>query len=710
MKLDVAVNEITLSNTGATGEFRIRNSAKAFKILSDGLYSNKIRAVIRELSCNALDSHVAADKRSTPFEVHLPTVLEPWFSVRDFGVGLDATQVTQIYTTYFESTKTESNQFVGALGLGSKSPFSYTENFTVIAVKHGIKRIYSAYINDMGVPSIVEMSSEVTDDDTGVEVKFSVTDRSDYNSFRYEAGQVFKWFDVKPCITGSSLDITPVQYADRNIVPGVHSFAAGSRADSVAVMGNIAYPLEKLSEPEKHFGKLASLLRCGIQLDFEIGDLDFAASREELSYVPLTIASIKRKLEELNANLAQFVAAKAATHTCMWARAVFLNEQKRSYLYEAAVEKYIADTQFPLLEIRHNHVYLREFEFTEAALTKRELSIQGFRCTHSGTGRVGHATTWSNSTYMPVVQIPVDVSTIFVLNDLKTGCLSRARYHFTKTSSMHQRIYCINHTSKDLAVRQAEYDKFLAELHNPPTVIKASELEKQVRAKSPATNGIAELVLKDSASCDYSEESYTWAQYHDALVPTEKYYYVPLVGHNAFDLEGKPLDVRALKALMAGSGVPALADITVYGVRKNAIKEIQGLKNWVYLGTKLKKETSKISADHIQSLLVAGLLDTYPNKVHTSATVANMVRSDSYYKKFVDEYISTTRASGHVSHLVSLCDKYGTKVSVADVKKRITDARDALYKTYPLLQHIRDVDDIKVAEYIKLVDNTQEKN
>ena len=119
MKLAVDVNEVVLSNVGATGEFRIRNSAKAFKILSDGLYSNKIRAIVRELSCNALDSHIGAGKPNVPFEVHLPTVLEPWFAVRDFGLGLDGDQVTNIYTTYFESTKTDSNAFIGALGLSS---------------------------------------------------------------------------------------------------------------------------------------------------------------------------------------------------------------------------------------------------------------------------------------------------------------------------------------------------------------------------------------------------------------------------------------------------------------------------------------------------------------------------------------------------------------------------------------------------------------
>ena len=53
-------NIATLGNVAQVSEFKIRNSAKAFGILSSGLYANKIRAIIRELGCNAVDSHVAA--------------------------------------------------------------------------------------------------------------------------------------------------------------------------------------------------------------------------------------------------------------------------------------------------------------------------------------------------------------------------------------------------------------------------------------------------------------------------------------------------------------------------------------------------------------------------------------------------------------------------------------------------------------------------
>ena len=76
----------TATTTDTNSAFTIAATGKAFKILSDGLYSDKIRAIIRELSCNARDSHVAAGN-AAPWSIHLPNMDEPWFSVEDFGTG-----------------------------------------------------------------------------------------------------------------------------------------------------------------------------------------------------------------------------------------------------------------------------------------------------------------------------------------------------------------------------------------------------------------------------------------------------------------------------------------------------------------------------------------------------------------------------------------------------------------------------------------------
>ena len=109
MKLHVTDNTIEQSGNFATSNFKIEATAKAFKILSDGLYSNKIKAVVRELSTNAYDSHVDAGCREKPFDVQLPTRLDPTFCIRDYGTGLSYEDCMDLYSTYFRSNRTNSN-------------------------------------------------------------------------------------------------------------------------------------------------------------------------------------------------------------------------------------------------------------------------------------------------------------------------------------------------------------------------------------------------------------------------------------------------------------------------------------------------------------------------------------------------------------------------------------------------------------------------
>jgi hypothetical protein len=718
MKLAVDVNEVVLSNVGATGEFRIRNSAKAFKILSDGLYSNKIRAIIRELSCNALDSHVGAGKANVPFEVHLPTVLEPWFAVKDFGLGLSGDHVVNIYTTYFESTKTDSNAFIGALGLGSKSPFSYTENFTVTAIKDGIKRIYSAFINEAGVPSISEMATELTDEGNGVEVKFSVINRGDYQSFRNEARGVFAWFEHKPDITGvDNFEHKDLDYLEKNIVPGVHTRKSDdyyNRHSSVALMGNIPYPLNNIPDAPKHLGHLAGLLECGLVLEFEIGDLDFAASREQLSYVPLTLNSIKQKLELLNSNLASHLAAKADVIQNEWERAFYLYTEHRNKLYKAAVEKYVADTKFELFN-HNDYQGVKVFDLVTGTMLSRGLEIKGFRVNNDSSSRINEHTSYVKNAagiteYVKSIQISVGESVVIVLNDLKTGCQSRARYHFNKIRK-NKTVFCISHNSTDLVERQAEYDKLLKELHNPPVVIKASLLDKQIREKPVSRQGILDIRLKSGKRPGYMD-AYTWESHNTELADDQTYYYVTLNNHEPFGKDGKSIDVFAIKALMDSCGVAGIRDIRILGVRKNRIKEIQDLDNWVWFEDKLREETAKISDQYIEQLVATELLDQYNNRLYTSTEVAKLLDVNSDYAKYVAKYGAKKRTGAKASELSNLCGMYGKSVKVDAVKTKIENDKTEVLKKYPFLKLVRDghgeVDDKQVADYITMVDK-QEK-
>lgn len=181
---------------GETVGFTISANGKAFRTLIDSLYSNKVKAVIRELSSNAFDSHTEAGQKR-PFKVSIPTSLDPTFRVRDFGVGLSHEQVMGLYTRIFESTKEATNEQTGQLGLGSKSPFAYTDSFSVVAYSGVEKRVYVAFLATDGVPSITHVNTMPSTEPRGVEVMFAAK-REDIRSFQREMQFVAMGYPVNP--------------------------------------------------------------------------------------------------------------------------------------------------------------------------------------------------------------------------------------------------------------------------------------------------------------------------------------------------------------------------------------------------------------------------------------------------------------------------------------------------------------------------------
>lgn len=299
MKLAVVDTNIK-SNVESTGAFKIKASAKAFKILSSGLYSDKILAVVRELSCNAYDSHVVAGKVNVPFEVHLPNKAEPWFSVEDFGIGLSKEDIDQVYTTYFESTKTDSNDVIGALGLGSKSPFSYTDSFTVTSIKDGIKLVYAMNLSSAGEPQPRLMLETETDEGNGVKVSVPVN-AYDFSDFITAASKVYRTFELKPVILGVHDDvlktvIKPQEYIIKTDSYGIRVADNGPRAINVckAVQGQVAYSINDIYNYTPH-----RYLFDKMDLFFPIGQLDVTASRESISFDETTKENFHRKINEV---------------------------------------------------------------------------------------------------------------------------------------------------------------------------------------------------------------------------------------------------------------------------------------------------------------------------------------------------------------------------------------------------------------------------
>ena len=713
MKLHSTVqNEAIVSNVGEIGEFRIRNSAKAFNILSSGLYANKIRAIIRELSCNAVDSHVAAGKADTPFDVHLPNSLEPHFSIRDYGTGLSHEQVTNIYTTYFESTKTNSNDFIGALGLGSKSPFSYTDNFTVTAIKDGRKGIYTAFINEQGVPSIALMMEEQTTDPAGVEVRFAVTDRYDFDKFRQEARYVYEYFKLRPVISGSqNFEFKDPAYKETNIIPGVHY--AGDGRNSYAIMGNIKYPIE-VPNADQALDGLHGLLACGLVMEFNIGELDFQASREGLSYIPETIQSIKAKLVALNAQLAIHIASEADKIENLWERALYLSQRHGDQLFTNAVVKYATDTKFELFDPTTNRYdALKKFDLNVAELaSKYNIAIRGFTKTRSvqGCSNLKTHNSYDNTSGQQVVKqswhIRVSGDVYFVINDTKVGALERSKYHWRNINleSYSNHVYVIEAVDKNKPVKTKAFFKAL---YNPPEkrIVNASTLLSKDRASGMGKNvTIMHLVEGARRGRWNSAVPMVW---HDAgkagdFDANTTYYYLPLSGYQCL---GRVSDVKSLQYNLEKSGI---FTSTIYGVRKTDMDWVKTQKNWVNLDEHIKDKLSQLGQADVMGLVKKAIDFQELYQYNAQKHVTNV---DSPYIKLYNTFKDVKAEDGNrKTYLEWLCRNYAIQTQANIDPSMLIDKYQAevnqIYQRYPLLKRISkySTEAIEVAEYINLID------
>ena len=708
-----------LSNVGEIGEFRIRNSAKAFSILSSGLYANKVKAIVRELSCNAVDSHAAAGCKDTPFDVHLPNQLEPWFSIRDYGTGLSHEQVTQIYTTYFESTKTASNEFIGALGLGSKSPFSYTDNFTVTAIQNGQKGIYSAFINATGVPSIAQMATEDTTEPAGVEVKFAVNSRQDFDKFRQESYNVFKYFVLKPVVSGyADFKIAEREYDKKDIIPNVHQYTNTSAA-SVAIMGNIAYPID-VPAADTTLGDLRGLLNCGLEMYFDIGELDFQASREGLSYIPETINAIKAKLEAVNAVLTDVLKQDADAITNLWERALFLATKKDNRLWTAAVNKYAVDTDLSTFDSKR-YGGLQTFRVGLAEMSKDwNIQIRGF---HRYRGNKACSTSKASVDYnaSPTVPgqrdtwhywaIPVNAESHFVINDLKTGAGERAKYHYRESAMdvSSRTVLVLEPVDRTKSMNTVEFFKFIA---NPPEarIVKASSLLDKPRANSGVGRNVSIVVLKERGNGGYyRQQEMVWRDGGTLSTFDAQtiFYYLPLSGYTVESKEGH-VNVNELNTWLKTCGVKGLGNLTIYGVRKTDIAAIKTQKNWVNIEDYISGVLKNMTDNQVMGLVMQALDDKHIS-IYNTNIVSKVIDPKSPYTEFTTKFKGVERVK-HTEHSLRMLTNRYAKGSNFDVYAVITKFEHeckSVHERYPLLKYSYGARDVDLADYINLIDNVK---
>jgi hypothetical protein len=259
--------------------------------------------------------------------------------------------------------------------------------------------------------------------------------------------------------------------------------------------------------------------------------------------------------------------------------------------------------------------------------------------------------------------------------------------------------------------KPAKYDDFFKAIHNPPDsqIELASALLEKPRAAGIGRNvNILQLTEKTRTNSWRDTKYLSWspADTLDKFDDKKTYYYAPLSGFSfTSKVTNKEENMHDIATNMQQSGIPALKDIIIYGVRKGDMDAILTKKNWVNIEDHLVA-TLKV----IDQKVILGIVKT------TVASVDYMRYNDSFYKllkptneiavlhdKFKQvQNVNTDRYS--LEKLSRIYAKYAPfdASALIDTYRKQTDD---IYKKYPLLSSLYgSAKSGDVAEYINLMD------
>jgi hypothetical protein len=326
----------TLVNGTITESFftvKQENLAHVFSILRNSLYSDKAGAIIREYSTNAYDAHVQAGIKDQPIAVNCPTRFSPSLTIRDYGFGLSENDIYNVYASYGESTKRNTNDQVGMMGLGCKSAFCYTDSFTIVSHNDGMQKTYLAYIDDSGIGKVMKIEEKETTE-TGIEIIIPVQSRDCY-MFENAILKQLQFFNPKPTFNLSFIANSIDESAFKVQIAGEGFDIISSYDNNFVVMGNVAYPFdsETFSKHPHYKDAMNNIVdhSTKIVLHANIGDVIPSASRESLDLREKTVNWVGESLIRISSEIAKSITDNIDSFETIWQARVYLGSLNGKY-------------------------------------------------------------------------------------------------------------------------------------------------------------------------------------------------------------------------------------------------------------------------------------------------------------------------------------------------------------------------------------------
>jgi hypothetical protein len=728
-------------------DYEVESSVKMMDMLSNFLYKDKIRAVIRELSTNAWDSHIEAGKKDTPFLVQLPTRVAPTFRIRDYGTGMSPEKVEKMYRKYGRSDKGDSNDVQGCMGIGSKVGFCYTKTFTSVSYYNGMKHVWINAKDATGRPSLMRIESTPTDEPNGFEVYFDVKEK-DCIEFTTTAKKVYRPFPVQPIVKGGMSDnfqVEPIKYVMK-AKDGSWGLKNDSQNSSLAIMGFVEYPIEpkffgdeeltheQLEEKDNQWGrnsywgysgtqrnKYERLLSLGIDLHFEIGEVEMDMSREGLQYIGPTIDAIKAKLDEALEEIKEQLNKKFEGCDNLWDARVLYDRLSRGDLSGMTDLCGLAKLDYEGKDLTTN---LKERDMPGTTLIKFE---------YSSYSRAATKVKRTDAVYGVNISSMASDSSEFYIDDMERGSYAACQRYIADQGNDTELIMLLKFdddaAKKTFMELVGLKDKHLNKTSDIPAAPKQPKKKKN-------NERVFEFVI--SANAPTSTNSYGYRYRRATRQSNSSYWSASQVDMNAGGLyvEVNNWKVRKIensagvkgeydcsrlamlqnKATELGITVP-----TIHGVKTAIIGKFEKSSQWINAFTwfekaikaQLKKKKVMNYVEDIIQLDKFSNASKYryiadvenPNKVKGSKLYKFIERSDKLVK-VKEQYAAQVEAATQAAELL----KFELDKASAEGYIGLDDEESEILKRYSMLSLIdewdirRGTNKQKVIDYINLVD------
>lgn len=285
----------TLVNTAAVSSMPTMTSrvdpagARRMMEMLSNLYSDPKLACVREYVANAADaSRVAGTDQ--PVEVTIPTLLEPNLVITDHGTGMSMAEVEATFLAFAASTKRDSNDQVGGLGVGAKSAWAVAESFLIDTVKNGERTIVRAAKD---LTHQVMVAGEATDLPNGTTISIPISNISSTASeWAKRVLEVAAAHDPGAVIVNGK-PVTSIAEGSGRIGPVLCKRISGHDTSFLVRSGGTLF--ESTYTINSRIRSKVKLSACVIELP--IGSFDHTPSREQLIDTERTRDAIDRALE-----------------------------------------------------------------------------------------------------------------------------------------------------------------------------------------------------------------------------------------------------------------------------------------------------------------------------------------------------------------------------------------------------------------------------